>query len=398
MTAICASGGPSGIKAGVTNTIVYSSAAAGLLGLVPGLEFLEAVAILGGALSYDLTTICPADPPGYPTFTAAEILAAATNTIGADLSSFTSKLNQTLTQILWYQFCQCTGGSTPALPAAPAGPSTVTVIDNTVPTTPCIVVGPQGDTVAAGAGPLFRIQAGKVASGATITQNVTSTRVTMVSSVASGTGPTVSVQITHEHTLPSTGTDDTRTYNLTHAQTVVDVLPWNPASSVIRGYINGLTGTGTTQVLITFEQFCDNAQPGGVTQPCCPPDATTVAQLNAILQLTTLIQRQLAPFAYIASTVHSSLSGNGTIAVQGLLGIKIEATTVPSRLGLVAGDPNDLFGAGWVNLGTADGFGPRQFISTSPMIIRPVQPDVTVIGYSIPADVTVSITELVREP
>ena len=111
-----------------------------------------------------------------------------------------------------------------------------------------------------------------------------------------------------------------------------------------------------------------------------------------------LIQRQLAPFAYVHGTVHTGISGNGQLAVSGLLGVAVDVTTLPARAGRTSGDPDQLYDVGWINVGTADGFGPRQFISSNPFILRPVPGDMTLIGYSIPADVVVTITELVREP
>ncbi len=112
-----------------------------------------------------------------------------------------------------------------------------------------------------------------------------------------------------------------------------------------------------------------------------------------------LIQRQSVPFGYIVSTVHAGLSGDGTISVQGLIGLAISVTTLPSRAGVLAGDPNVYFSLGWVNVGTADGWFSRQELRHNPQVIFPEDMGaVTLVGYSIPADVTVSITELVREP
>ena len=95
---------------------------------------------------------------------------------------------------------------------------------------------------------------------------------------------------------------------------------------------------------------------------------------------------------------YSGLSGNGQFAISGLLGVSVALTTVPGRIGLVAGDPDTIFDAGWVTLGTADGWGPRQFITSNPFILRPIAGDMTLLGYSIPADVVATITELTREP
>jgi hypothetical protein len=114
--------------------------------------------------------------------------------------------------------------------------------------------------------------------------------------------------------------------------------------------------------------------------------------------MTTLIQRQIVPFAYISGTAHAGITGNGTIAVSNVLGLKVAFTTKPSRLGADSGDPINLWGAGWINAGTADGFGPRIWVTSDPMILKPLSADITVIGYSIPTDCVLTITELLREP
>jgi hypothetical protein len=131
---------------------------------------------------------------------------------------------------------------------------------------------------------------------------------------------------------------------------------------------------------------------------CCPVDSAVYSILNAIMSQVTLIQRQLAPFSYVTGAAHTGLSGTGQFAVQGLLGLSVNITTTPARLGLTIGDPNTLWDAGWINVGTADGWGPRSFITSDPFILKPVSGDVTLVGYSIPSDVVVTITELVREP
>jgi hypothetical protein len=143
--------------------------------------------------------------------------------------------------------------------------------------------------------------------------------------------------------------------------------------------------------------YCNGNVPGQTQQPC-QPDPWSLATLQAILDLVTIIQRQHVPFAYIASTAHSGISGNGQFAVSGLVGLAVNITTLPSRVGGISGDPTQIWDVGWINTGTADGWGPRHFISANPFLLQPVSGDVTLVGYSIPEDVVVSIVELVREP
>jgi hypothetical protein len=163
--------------------------------------------------------------------------------------------------------------------------------------------------------------------------------------------------------------------------------------------VAGVTGggTGQTTVSASADIYCNGALPGLTPQACCPPDVATQSTLDLILKTVTLLQRQIAPFGYIAGASHAGLSGNGVLTVAGIIGIKVDLTTLPGRLGDTLGDPVTLWDAGWINLGTADGFGPRQFIASDPFLVFPVSGAVTQVGYSIPADVACTITELVRE-
>jgi hypothetical protein len=115
--------------------------------------------------------------------------------------------------------------------------------------------------------------------------------------------------------------------------------------------------------------------------------------------MTTLIQRQVAPFAYVPGTAHAALTGAGQFAVQGDIGISVDVTTVPGRAGSEYGNPLNLFDLGWLNVGTADGWVHRELITANPFLYLPPDMGVmTLVGYSLSPDVVATITELVREP
>jgi len=115
--------------------------------------------------------------------------------------------------------------------------------------------------------------------------------------------------------------------------------------------------------------------------------------------MVTLIQRQAAPFSYINGASHSGLSGQGHIDVQGLIGVSVNLTTTPGRIGSVDGDPDTLFDVGWINLGTGDGSGRRLFVSSDPWVYFPNSAAlITRVGYTFQPDVVATITELIREP
>jgi len=51
------------------------------------------------------------------------------------------------------------------------------------------------------------------------------------------------------------------------------------------------------------------------------------------MAMVTLIQRQAAPFGYVPGAIHAGLTGTGVIAIQGLIGCKVDITTLPTQLG-----------------------------------------------------------------
>lgn len=73
----------------------------------------------------------------------------------------------------------------------------------------------------------------------------------------------------------------------------------------------------------------------GILQP-------TIQQVGLLQQRIDLIQRRLLPFAWIAGTPHTGLTGSGSIAVTDILGVIVSLTTVPTRWGSTAETPRRL--------------------------------------------------------
>jgi len=183
------------------------------------------------------------------------------------------------------------------------------------------------------------------------------------------------------------------------------------------------TGTGTFTVTatgtVTWNGSCQlrgtlyvppapGAVPTSVTVPVEPTTCTTteVCQRVADLQITvqriasmlTLVQRQSVPFAYVPGATHTGLSGNGSIAVQGIHGLSVDITASPSYLGSVSGTPTTKFDYGWVSVGTADGWERSTRLTHDGHLILGISGAATLVGYTFPSGVTASIKELVREP
>jgi hypothetical protein len=147
---------------------------------------------------------------------------------------------------------------------------------------------------------------------------------------------------------------------------------------------------------LDFWAYCGAALPGASAP--CQADPVVLDLLGQIMSLVVLIQRQGVPFATIDGTSHTGLTGNGTIAVSGLIGAVVTVTSTPTWVGVEDGLPDVLFNVGWVNWGAAGRYTAREFITASPMVTSPPIAGVyTSLNYSIPPGVTVTIVELRRE-
>lgn len=422
MTAICVSSGPSGPKAGLPANLVNVAGAADLFSAIPELAFLAPVSVLLNAVAYNLPTFCATDPPGFQTFTGAEVVAFAANLVGPDYFSFLAKAQDTLATLTWYQSCQCISGAQPTQPTPPAAPAdapTITGPASVAPSGPCysqtgippqdlvslgppVVLTPKVSALSAFVDDYYlgaRTVGGlSVVIGYRFPSNATQYTITYHRTSSGGTAG-ATYQFNHGKTGLSSGREQSLasdSVSIAHGGADV-VMQYQIIAGQLGIAVFGAISSGTTTDIpsISIQIYC-----GGIAQPqspCCPPDQSSLLLLNAINTAVQLVQRQLAPFSYVASTAHTGISGNGTLSVQGLIGLKVDITTLPSRAGAEFGDPIVYWDLGWINLGTADGFGPRQFISSDPTLLFPISGAITVVGYSIPADVTVTITELVRE-
>jgi hypothetical protein len=345
-----------------------------------------------GAISYDLTTFCPDGPPAMPTFSAADIAALLAPIPNPARAAAAQKFDDFLGNLFWPLLCNCTSGASvvPAPAAYPSGgPQQVT---NTAPVGAACATFSQSERNTS-AQTFF---AG-FCSGNGL--NVTTTRVTLVNTTFAGAGATVRADfIKEQHVAPNAFLALT-SVTLAPGTTKVVYLPFDPSYPDIGTTIVGVSGSGTAQTDFTVDMFCNGALPGASPSPCCPPDPATQAALDRILELLTLVQRQAAPFAYVYGTNHTALSGSGELTVADLVGVSVEVTTNPGYTGLVVGDPDALFGVGYVTLGTADGWTATRNIDHAGTLLLPVSAGVfTKIGYSLNPGVIVSIRELVREP
>jgi hypothetical protein len=429
MTVLCG-GGTSSAQPGFGSSIALTaSAVAALLNNIPTLW---AVPLAGyiGVVTYNLATFCSTDPPAVPTFTAQDIIDLLNPFRPAEFLDAQDKFQQLVGAYFWHDVCQCDSVATPAPPTPPSAPTGAPTINP--PQLPpqytsgaCLDVQPTESfdslnihTWSSGPGYVADLAAPFGAQ--------------QISSIWMYTDPDTSHILVPTYGAPA---------NATHFRLVVHTNSGNASSANLRWFItpdptsvagnpittplpaNGstydsgivhLNNSGQQQfglawatnnasdhpnATIQVQFFCDGQTAEQPLQPCCPPDTTLEGILNNILGMVTLIQRQSAPFAYVAGADHSGLTGDGHISVQGLLGAKVVIDSMGTGVGSVAGDPDEIFEAGWITWGNVDGSTKREFITHSPFVSLPaLAGQYTRLGYTLGQGVSVTITELEREP
>jgi hypothetical protein len=152
------------------------------------------------------------------------------------------------------------------------------------------------------------------------------------------------------------------------------------------------------------------------SEPIAPPELPTyeypacdeedlcarLNDLDARLQIVNgyvqLVQRQIVPFASVPGTNRPGLAGSGTFVVQGILGLSVDITTLPSAYGQLLANPTLLIDIGWIAIGNADGWLPAHRIQHDKQLIFPENAAMlTQVAYHLRPGVVVSILEIHRE-
>jgi len=405
VTGPCSGSGVGTPKPGLSGLQYVGPAAIG--GALAGLSGWSGAAVGAsiGLLTFELSTFCPNGPPAMPTFSAADIANILYLPYLPTSAASLQKLRDFVSNLMWPLLCECsTGTSTLGAPSAfPSGGNQALVVG--VPNTNC-----QGLQNPFGSGPYVApVGLGTYTAGSTSnplayvtypTAIPTSFRITVHNQIVSGAGVTMFFAYEQRTAYSTSHSLGVPSFTVAPGATQVVTVTADPTKSIFELWVDNSTGAGGSKIDgSTIEAFCGGAAPGGTQQPCCPPDAATQAQLDQILQLVTIIQRQAAPFAYVYGTNHAALSGHGSFAVSGLLGVSVDVTTLPSSYGQRDGSPVELFDLGFVTLGTADGYETSRRIDHDGSLVLPPQAGAfTSVGYSLSPGVVVAIRELVREP
>lgn len=297
---------------------------------------------------------------------------------------------------LWYRLCECTSGATPSAPAAPSAPANLPAVNPTgvvnLPlATPCASTNWNVSNTCGGNNwtGIRPVDLGG--------RNVTSARLTLLNTIFSGVGYSGQIQAVWTDSTGATLRTDSKPFAA--GVTTVLITGAAPIGAVkLDGRLAGAGGTGCSNIDYTTEIFCNGDVPGGTQTPCCPPDPVLTARVNQILDLVTLIQRQSVPFGYVAGATHAGLTGAGALSVSGLLGCKVDMTTIPASYGQSVGTPVEHFDLGFVTFGSPDGYPSSMRLEHQPTLFLPARCGAyTNLAYTLAPGVVATITELHRE-
>lgn len=462
MTALCG-GGTSGPKIVPELALTYGAGRLAQLLVAAGISEFSAALPLVGAIPVLLSSFCASDPPAMTALTSAEATAVLNLDFGTDLANGLGKLKDILLNLVWLDTCRCTSGTLapPAVPGAPAdvpvfvppslapGPITAqgwfpmkhadckilalgcgsparpagwflpTFDDSSwiIPVQPAVfaaawsIGGGFQNGAGVGANPAltdlvqYNAPASPLAHNCEqfiirwrvflpdVTPALCTVRVGNASLLDGGWGTGFAYANGFQNVAPTNA--------LSWQAFANHLIPnqWNVIGLDINPSNTGSANTwGTEGGAAIGLDFTSLQQPSNVL-PCCPPDVTTQAYLDLILQAVTLIQRQSVPFGYVSGTAHAALSGAGAIAIGGLLGAKVDLTTIPGSYGREGTSPTEFFDLGFVTFGTADGFPSSYRLGKQSNLFLPARCGAyTVLDYDLAPGVVATITELVREP
>lgn len=403
MTSVCVGSVASQVKAGLPDQIYIDPEFMSSI-LPPQLVWMRPFLPYLPPMFLPLTPFCTSEPPAQPSLvnaTMAAVLAGADYAaalIAGDL------IKDAILNWYWYQVCECTSGTQPTAPTPQAEPSGLVQINPpslvSPPTVqPCYsFVQAARNTLAAGANTFFiggptTDLAGSIA----IPTGATTMRATYTRTSAGAVHHTCHFIVRFFNAagtnLGGDSGDPAINTTLTHTLAV-------PAGAAAVQFLAAdLTPPPDNTDLVsgTLDLYCGGS-PGQTQSSCCPPDPIAQGMLTQILNLATLIQRQIVPFGYVPGAVHAGLSGAGNFDIQGILGVKVEATTIPDSIGR-GGTPTEYFDMGWLTFGTLDGYPHSVRLERETQFTLPARASVfTNLAYDLPTGVVITISELIREP
>lgn len=397
MTSVCVGGGPSQGKASFGLSVYMSGAAlaARFANTASWLSVFLASYIAG--VAYELSSFCTSDPPAVPTLAASDFVALLQVLDPVARLNAQTKIQQWIGAMVWYDLCECVSGAQPAAPAPAAPPVGLPTVNPPLPgfpapNVPCLIrTHPNQSAIGGNSGI-------EPANNDDLRQpTAIDLRIPMTVTVAPGTSTNWTI-VYHQWPIPG-AVLRTDTFTVTAAQNFRRIFSCPPGTGQVEIFWTAPAGPGTSAYNYEADFYCGGQLPGAQQSPCCPPDPALLAQIDRILETVTLIQRQAVPFAYVPGTAHAGLAGAGAFGISGILGVKIAVTTLPTPIGREGSSPMELFDAGFVTFGTADGYPSSFRLEHDPQVILPSRCSAfTEFAYDLHPGVVVTVTELLREP
>ena len=416
MTARCG-GGTSATRPGVAQQNVVGGAliTEGLAQLSPWL--IPAAALIDGFM-YEATNQCSGDPPPMPVWDASDAEIIALGLLAPTAQQTLTKINNLLLNWAWDQFCTCTGGVTPTPTPTPAPPPSTT--SPSVSTTQACFVGSYNDFI-------------PVIASSTVPQSQRPDlfpqlfgRSQSTQSVADGGGSYLEYSLdnrtsfTFQYKL-SANTQSSTSYNplgrlVVSDANLLDIAFWElerPDDTIGQGqwqftfpsnarwlrfetgYLNNdaTYGRQAGPNATAIQVYCGGQNPTSL-QSCCPPDPALTLAVQNLIQLVQNLAKPAKP-SYTKGTVHTGITGAGTLAISGLAGVLVDITTgVPTNPQL-PGTPPYEFSVGWMSVSDPDGMIDEKRITRQHQVwISGLTPYATVFGYYLNAGFTINVTEL----
>lgn len=378
-----------------------------------GLGWLGTVAGALPQFAFDVADFCRDGQPALPTITADDVLALAAPLLNPQAGPAGIKVRDLVLHYLWYELCHCESVSTPSPPAVQSPPDVIGYGSAVDQTTVCLI-GEHTSNVWTDpiTGHEKAIGLARWGSGAPTATGSDATKTVRRANIkgtkvfgATGTHEdpwTVNVYWTGRSATPII---KTTTYSITGV--TVDIWEDAPAGALeLRPAFVVNTSNSADSVDGDIDCYCD-AVPLARDTECCPPDASALAaiaalqsELDVIKDQVDLIQRQSVPFAYVAGTNHSGLTGDGHIDVADLIGCQLTLQApFPDWLGFETGDTYEYFTESWINWSVGPRAAPREFIRSGVQLSFPRNAGLyTRISYSLKPGIHLAITELEREP
>lgn len=401
MTVLCG-GGTSGPKS-------TSPAAAYLVGNslenivqeVLGLsEAWASILVFAAAQSIQSSTFCATDPPTLVWPSASDIQYITTHYWDLTASPF-QNLYSVIANGIWWTLCQCNTTATPSPPTPPAFPTGAPEVNppgygNNF-GQPCL--DQKGSTTVNESGGTVQLYPSGV-STVPIQSGSTVLKLSLFPTCVSG--PCTSAFGTQVRYVDSTGTPHV-VFGTSGAFGVTNTATVTIPTGATQWDFEQATGSDGSHIKYDWEviAYCNGTTPTTPNGPCCPPDPSLIGSIEQLRQLMELVLQSLpTPInSYSEGTVHSTLSGNGTITLSGSpIAIKVDITTDSSHLGQSTADPTFLFDRGYIvpiiNEGPIRGetrltFNPQVYLL--PLLTEQI-------GYSLHPGIVASITELNAGP